>query len=43
MRSCRCDDDRLGLVKGDEVLSVTAALEAIPQQRSPLARCPPSS
>ena len=37
MRICRFDDDRLGLVKGDEVLDVTAALEAIPQQRWPLA------
>jgi hypothetical protein len=37
MRICRFDDDRLGLVKGDEVLDVTPALEVIPQQRWPLA------
>ena len=37
MRICRFDDDRLGLVKGDDVLDVTPALEAIPQQRWPLA------
>ena len=37
MRICRYDDDRLGLVKGDEVLDVTPALEVIPQQRWPLA------
>jgi 2,4-didehydro-3-deoxy-L-rhamnonate hydrolase len=36
MRLCRYDDDRLGLVRGEEVLDVTAALEAIPQQRWPL-------
>ncbi|MGE5792154.1 MAG: FAA hydrolase family protein, partial [Bacteroidota bacterium] len=37
MRICRYDDDRLGLVQGDEVLDVTPALEVIPQQRWPLA------
>jgi len=37
MRICRFDDDRLGVVKGDEALDVTAALDAIPQQRWPLA------
>jgi 2-keto-4-pentenoate hydratase/2-oxohepta-3-ene-1,7-dioic acid hydratase in catechol pathway len=37
MRICRYADDRLGLVKGDEVLDVTPALEVIPQQRWPLA------
>jgi 2-keto-4-pentenoate hydratase/2-oxohepta-3-ene-1,7-dioic acid hydratase in catechol pathway len=37
MRICRFDDDRLGLVKGDEILDVTAALDVIPQQRWPLA------
>jgi 2-keto-4-pentenoate hydratase/2-oxohepta-3-ene-1,7-dioic acid hydratase in catechol pathway len=37
MRICRYDDNRLGLVKGDEVLDVTPALEVIPQQRWPIA------
>jgi 2-keto-4-pentenoate hydratase/2-oxohepta-3-ene-1,7-dioic acid hydratase in catechol pathway len=37
MKICRFDDDRLGLVKGDEVLDVTPALDAIPAQRWPLA------
>jgi 2-keto-4-pentenoate hydratase/2-oxohepta-3-ene-1,7-dioic acid hydratase in catechol pathway len=37
MRICRFDDDRLGLVLGDEVLDVTSALEVIPPQRWPLA------
>jgi 2-keto-4-pentenoate hydratase/2-oxohepta-3-ene-1,7-dioic acid hydratase in catechol pathway len=37
MRICRFDDNRLGLVKGEEVLDVTPALEAIPTQRWPLA------
>jgi 2-keto-4-pentenoate hydratase/2-oxohepta-3-ene-1,7-dioic acid hydratase in catechol pathway len=37
MRICRFDDDRLGLVKGDDVLDVTPALEVIPQQRWPIA------
>ena len=37
MKICRFDDDRLGLVKGDEVLDVTAALEVIPAQRWPIA------
>jgi 2-keto-4-pentenoate hydratase/2-oxohepta-3-ene-1,7-dioic acid hydratase in catechol pathway len=37
MRICRFDQDRLGLVKGEDVLDVTPALEAIPQQRWPLA------
>jgi 2-keto-4-pentenoate hydratase/2-oxohepta-3-ene-1,7-dioic acid hydratase in catechol pathway len=37
MRICRFDDDRLGLVKGDEVCDVTAALEVIPVQRWPIA------
>lgn len=37
MRICRFDDDRLGLVRGDEVLDVTPALEAIPAQRWPIA------
>jgi len=37
MRICRFDQDRLGLVKGDDVLDVTPALEVIPQQRWPIA------
>jgi 2-keto-4-pentenoate hydratase/2-oxohepta-3-ene-1,7-dioic acid hydratase in catechol pathway len=41
MRICRFDDDRLGLVKGDAVLDVTPALEAIPLQRWPLAHGDP--
>ncbi len=36
MRLCRFNNDRLGLVEGDEVLDVTAALDAIPAQRWPL-------
>ena len=30
MRLCRYDEDRLGLIKGDEVLDVTSALDCIP-------------
>lgn len=41
MRICRFDDDRLGLVQGEEVLDVTPALEAIPLQRWPLAHGDP--
>ena len=41
MKVCRFDDDRLGLVQGDEVLDVTKALEAIPEQRWPLAQGDP--
>lgn len=37
MKICRFDDDRLGLVQGDDVLDVTAALDAIPVQRWPIA------
>lgn len=36
MKICRFNRDRLGLVEGNEVLDVTAALEAIPPQRYPL-------
>ena len=35
MRLCRFNDNRLGLVEGDEVLDVTAALEVIPPVRWP--------
>ncbi|HET7763773.1 MAG TPA: fumarylacetoacetate hydrolase family protein [Burkholderiales bacterium] len=41
MKICRYDDDRLGIVKDDEVLDVTKALEAIPEQRWPLAQGDP--
>ena len=37
MKLCRFDDNRLGLVRGDAVLDVTPALEAIPPQRWPIA------
>jgi 2-keto-4-pentenoate hydratase/2-oxohepta-3-ene-1,7-dioic acid hydratase in catechol pathway len=35
MRLCRFDDDRLGLVKGDEVLDVSEAIGVIPETRWP--------
>lgn len=35
MKICRFNDDRLGLVEGDEVIDVTGALEAIPPARWP--------
>ncbi|MDH3234976.1 MAG: fumarylacetoacetate hydrolase family protein [Alphaproteobacteria bacterium] len=35
MRLCRYDDDRLGLVKGDQVLDVSEALGVIPATRWP--------
>jgi 2-keto-4-pentenoate hydratase/2-oxohepta-3-ene-1,7-dioic acid hydratase in catechol pathway len=41
MKICRFDDDRLGLVRGAEVLDVTEALEAIPAVRYPLPRHDP--
>jgi 2-keto-4-pentenoate hydratase/2-oxohepta-3-ene-1,7-dioic acid hydratase in catechol pathway len=41
VKICRFDRDRLGIVEGDEVLDVTKALEAIPQQRWPLAQGDP--
>jgi 2-keto-4-pentenoate hydratase/2-oxohepta-3-ene-1,7-dioic acid hydratase in catechol pathway len=41
MKICRFDDDRLGLVQDDEVLDVTQALAAIPEQRWPLAHGDP--
>ena len=37
MKLCRFDKDRLGIVQGDVVLDVSKALEAIPEQRWPLA------
>ena len=41
MKICRYDNNRLGIVQGDEVLDVTKALEAIPAQRWPVAQCDP--
>jgi 2,4-didehydro-3-deoxy-L-rhamnonate hydrolase len=41
MRLCRFGDDRLGLVRGDEVFDVTAALDALPAHRYPLPRHDP--
>lgn len=38
MRLCRFDRDRLGLVDGDVVRDVTAALDVLPQTRYPLPR-----
>lgn len=35
MRICRFDDDRLGLVEGDEVVDVSAALAVLPEVRWP--------
>ncbi len=35
MKICRFDDDRLGLVDGDEIADVTEALSVIPQTRWP--------
>ena len=36
MRLCRFDDQRLGVVQGDQVLDVTEALERLPAVRYPL-------
>jgi 2-keto-4-pentenoate hydratase/2-oxohepta-3-ene-1,7-dioic acid hydratase in catechol pathway len=41
MKICRFDDNRLGLVEGDEVRDVTAALEVLPSQRYPLSAIDP--
>ncbi len=41
MRICRFDDDRLGVIEGDQVLDVTPALAEIPMQRWPLAQGDP--
>ena len=38
MRLCRYNRDRLGLVKGDQLIDVTPALEVLPERRWP---CPP--
>lgn len=41
MKICCFDDDRLGLVRGAEVLDVTEALDALPATRYPLPRHDP--
>ena len=41
MKICRYDNNRLGIVQGDEVLDVTKALEVIPAQRWPVAQGDP--
>jgi 2-keto-4-pentenoate hydratase/2-oxohepta-3-ene-1,7-dioic acid hydratase in catechol pathway len=41
MKLCRFDDDRLGLVSGDTLREVTAALETLPALRWPLPRHDP--
>ncbi len=41
MKICRFDNNRLGIVQGDEVHDVTKALEAIPEQSWPLAQGDP--
>ena len=38
MRICRFAESRIGLVEGNEVIDVTAVLEALPQVRWPLPR-----
>ena len=41
MKLCRFDNDRLGVVQGDQVLDVSQALAEIPMQRWPLAQGDP--
>lgn len=41
MRLCRFDDDRLGLVTGEEVRDVTAAVEHLPARRWPFPKGDP--
>ena len=41
MKLCRFDDDRLGLVEGDAVRDVTAALDGLPRHAYPLPRFDP--
>ncbi len=41
MRLCRFDDDRLGLVTGDEVRDVTAVIARLPAHRWPLPKSDP--
>lgn len=41
MKICRFDNNRLGIVQGDQILDVSKALEAIPEQRWPIAQGDP--
>ena len=41
MKLCRYDNNRLGIVQGDEVLDVTRALSVIPEQRWPIGQGDP--
>ena len=41
MQLCRFDNDRLGLVEGDTVRDVTAALDILPRHGYPLPRHDP--
>ena len=41
MRVCRFDDNRLGIVEGELVRDVTAALDVLPQVRYPLPKHDP--
>lgn len=41
MKICRFDNNRLGIVQGDDVLDVSKALSVIPQQRWPIAQGDP--
>jgi 2-keto-4-pentenoate hydratase/2-oxohepta-3-ene-1,7-dioic acid hydratase in catechol pathway len=41
MKLCRFDNNRLGIVEGDQVLDVTKALSLIPEQRWPIAQGDP--
>lgn len=41
MHICRFDNNKLGLVQGDEILDITAALEVLPIHRWPVPQCDP--
>lgn len=41
MRICRFNHDKLGLVQGDEILDISAALEALPTHRWPVPQADP--
>jgi 2-keto-4-pentenoate hydratase/2-oxohepta-3-ene-1,7-dioic acid hydratase in catechol pathway len=41
VKLCRFDNNRLGIVEGDQVLDVTKALSVIPEQRWPIAQGDP--
>jgi hypothetical protein len=43
MRVCRYDDDRLGLVEGDQVADVSGALDLLPAVRWRCAPAPASA